>query len=169
MSLRGGGMRRFLSCLAICVAALLPGCDQETPYVPELINNAYSSQWHGVYVGTGVFSASMHGINERDVAVVVRLNDLGDNRVNVKLNMNPDQGYSPRLWIDANCESLSRASGEVQITGTTYHVRMARSGNHLTATMFVIGAGETSATWTIGLSADRDDPGEKSSGDKPPV
>ena len=135
------------------------GCEEDPPTSRPLVNNEISREWHGVYEGIGAYTSRLHGIDEKRVSLVVRIQDVGGNRVQVELHIANEDTYAPKMRIEMPVDSLFHNNYSEQIDGRTYYVSLSRSASiaKLSSSMWVKGAGQTVAAWECGISAYRID------------
>ena len=144
--------------LLLLPALLLLGCEQDDPFaLPPITNNELSSQWVGTYTGTAVLSFGGSDQGER-LPATVRIYDLGDDYVRVKIFLTPTFGASEQNRLELPVQSGTRCSGSINVVELWWYGNFTRSGDHLSGgvTVYPVGGSAAAPDWSItGIDANR--------------
>lgn len=145
--------------LLVCGLVLLSGCEEEDPYgLPQITNNELSSQWVGRYEGRAVLT--LGGAEQgAEYPAVVRIYDLGDNYIRVKVYLTPTFFASEQERLDVPVASGVSCTARVNVEELWWFCNFNRAADRLAGSIAVYPVGGSAANpdWVIsGIDAVRE-------------
>lgn len=144
--------------LLLAAVVLLPGCEEDDPYgLPQITNNELSSQWVGAYEGTAVLT--LGGASQgTSYPALVRIYDLGDNHIRVKVFLTPTFFASEQERLDVPVSSGTSCRAQVNIAELWWSCNLNRAGDRLSGAVVVypVAGSQGEPDWSIsGIDARR--------------